>query len=633
MNNSFIITNNPKHDSNLKAVNIGNNVFLYSFLTPKTLKLQKFELNIFGFIEGDYEGDFLKRKSIKNIFKNIHNKQKLFDCIANCEGRFIIIAEFKNETYIILDKYSKRDIFFSQLKNYFYITDSFKIILKKINNLSFNNLSLANQFLVHGSRVAKKDTIFNEVKRMGLNEKLLIKKNKIKIIKNNFIPKNETDYKDNMIEKYYEINKSFMLNFGEKRKALFMSSGFDSSYLLALQQKLFGSSKIVGLTCVQKFNQRSGVYNKFEIERVKKLAKFYKIKNYFIDVNLKDNFPSLSEETGQVCGHTMNTNHLSSMMFYKIAKLAKSRGETKTLMSGEISDGAHNLGFSQFLTSFDHENQGYREYSDKQFNYLFSPSFLKKVFKNKSTDDFIFNKLSKSKNIKFLNKKNLKNSSLFTQIFDDLFNSNSRFPFENKESKILSQKLLNRSKIYHIKNYFNGVKISEFDQIYSSYLQLYNSFHWQASTISPLFNYSENFNLSMTLPFWGHGIQKFLSEMPSNWGRSLEIKNIKYPLKESFRRKMNYPKFIEEGFHSYRYDEKKFQDPIFEIISNKITKNYMIKILNRYHPCDYLDKNYFKINQINKILKSYISGRDYVKDSNNIYSLYLFSKLLNDIDF
>ena len=160
-----------------------------------------------------------------------------------------------------------------------------------------------------------------------------------------------------MIDKYYEINKSFMLNFGEKKKGLFMSSGFDSSYLLALQEKLLGSSNIVGLTCVQKFNERSGVYNKFEIERVKKLAKFYNIKNYFIDVNLKDNFQKLSEETGPICGNTMNTNHLSSMMFYKVAQLGKSKLGTKTLMSGEISDGAHNLGFSQFLTSFDHENQ------------------------------------------------------------------------------------------------------------------------------------------------------------------------------------------------------------------------------------------------------------------------------------
>ena len=120
--------------------------------------------------------------------------------------------------------------------------------------------------------------------------------------------------------------------------------------------------------------------------------------------------------------------------------------------------------------------------------------------------------------------------------------------------------------------------------------------------------------------------------MPAVWGRGLEIKNIKYPLKESFRRNLKYPIFIEQGFHSYRYDERKFDDPIFEIINNRKTKNYISKIFKKYYPCEYLNKNYFKINKINKILKNYKSGKDYIKDSNNIYSLYLFSKLLHDID-
>ncbi len=633
MNNNFILTNNSKKIPHFKCYTMGKDNYLFYTEKPKKFKNNKFTLNIFGKIEGDYHDEFLKRKSINNIFKKINSKDKLFKCINNCEGRFVIIVEYKNEIYIILDKYSKKDIFFSQSKSNFYISDNFKNISKKIDNFSFNNNALANQFLVHGARSAKKDTIFNEIRRIGMGQKILIKKSKLKLINQNFTPLSEKDYQDDMIDKYYEINKSFMLNFGEKKKALFMSSGFDSSYLLALQEKLFGPSKIIGLTCVQKFNERSGVYNKFEIERVKKLAKFYNIKNYFIDVNLKDNFQKLSEETGSICASTMNTNHLSSMMFYKVAQLGKSKLETTTLMSGEISDGAHNLGFSQFLTSFDHENQGFREYSDKQNGYLYNPDFVEKVYKNNSTNDYIFNKLSKLKKIKFTKNLSLNKSSIFNQIFDDLFNSQTRFPFENKDSNIIDNRLLNLSKTYHKENYFKEIKISKFNQIYSSYLYLYNSFHWQASTISPLFNYSDKFKLNMTLPFWGHGVQKFLSEMPSSWGRGLEIKNVKYPLKESFRRKMKYPKFIEKGFHSYRYDEKKYVDPIFEIINNSITKSYISKILNKYYPCEYLNKNYFKIDKINKILKNYKSGKNYSKDSNNIYSLYLFSKLLYDIDF
>ena len=81
--------------------------------------------------------------------------------------------------------------------------------------------------------------------------------------------------------------------------------------------------------------------------------------------------------------------------------------------------------------------------------------------------------------------------------------------------------------------------------------------------------------------------------MPEDWGRGLEMKNIKYPLKESFRRYLKYPKILEEGSHSYMYDVKKFSDPILEIIIHPTTKKYIIDIFNKYHPCDYLDNKFY----------------------------------------
>ena len=273
----FILTNNSNPIPHLKTYNISKDIFLHSSKAPEKFKSKKFVLNIFGSIEGNYENEFLTKKSINNIFKKIDNKEKLFSCVNNCEGRFVIIASFKSETYVLLDRFSKKDVFLLKQKSHFYISDNFKAILNNNNNLSFNSMALSNLFLVYGVKMAKKDTIFNEIKRIGVNEKLLIKKNKFEIVDNYYKPESSIEYNDKMIDKYYEINKSFFLNFGEKKRGLFMSSGFDSSYLLALQQQLFGSKNVIGLTCVQKFNQRSGVYNKFEIERVNKLAKFYNI--------------------------------------------------------------------------------------------------------------------------------------------------------------------------------------------------------------------------------------------------------------------------------------------------------------------------------------------------------------------
>ena len=147
-----------------------------------------------------------------------------------------------------------------------------------------------------------------------------------------------------------------------------------------------------------------------------------------------------------------------------------------------------------------------------------------------------------------------------------------------------------------------------------------------------MYNFAENNNIDMYLPYWNPKLHDFLSKMPEQWGRGLEIKNIKYPLKESFRRYLDYPKILEEGYHSYMYDIKKFSDPTLEIIVNLETKKYILKVFKKFHPCDYLDKYYYDLNKINFILKRYEKNQNIDKFSNQIFRLYNVSKLLFDLD-
>ena len=88
-------------------------------------------------------------------------------------------------------------------------------------------------------------------------------------------------------------------------------------------------------------------------------------------------------------------------------------------------------------------------------------------------------------------------------------------------------------------------------------------------------------------------------------GKGFRSQNVKYPLKESFRRYLNYPKILEEGSHSYLYDIKKFSDPLLEIIINPATKKYILNIFKNYHPCDYLQNEYYDRNKIHSIIKNY----------------------------
>ena len=69
-----------------------------------------------------------------------------------------------------------------------------------------------------------------------------------------------------------------------------------------------------------------------------------------------------------------------------------------------------------------------------------------------------------------------------------------------------------------------------YDNLYSIYLHLYNSFHWQGGTVLALEYICDEFELNCHLPLDSEVI-KILSEMPESWGRGLDINNTKYPLK------------------------------------------------------------------------------------------------------
>ena len=82
----------------------------------------------------------------------------------------------------------------------------------------------------------------------------------------------------------------------------------------------------------------------------------------------------------------MLTNTFAYFLHYNLIKEGTKKFGVADFFSGEISDGAHNFGFSQYLTLVDNESNGYREYCDKMMNYLFGPTFFNKI-KNKTYDD------------------------------------------------------------------------------------------------------------------------------------------------------------------------------------------------------------------------------------------------------
>lgn len=611
--NDFLISN-----LNLNvSLNFKKKIFDYYFYSNKKINFFKNKNNLY-FIFGQ-------------IYKKLNNRSLVLD--STYDGRYCLVV-IKNENIRVnIDQFSRLDVFYAQEKNNFFISSNFNKIVKNLSNKTIDQIAIGHSLKVLGIRPPKKDTFFKEISRIGVNESLDINKNKIQLKKNKFKSISTENYDDSKIKEYFQLNQDYLSQLSSnKKKNIFMSSGFDSSFLTANQISLFGSKNVTGHTVIQKISKRSKVYNTFEIKRILKLKKHFGFNLKFTEVNLVKNFQKYSEEISQTSSDRMMTNTLAAFMHYKLANSCKTQGSSNEAYTGEVSDGVHNFGFSQFFSLIDHESNGFREYSDKKLSYLYSPTFFKKILSKKFKDDYIFKEISKLKYSNITKIKSYTLKDIFYELCDNLFNSNSRLPLNKENNHIIKPNLENKISNHLKKNYYSSVNLTSTNQIYSAFIFLYNSFHWQASTISTMYNFSDAKNIDMYLPYWNPKLHDFLSKMPEEWGRGLEVKNVKYPLKESFRRYLNYPKILEEGSHSYLYDIKKFSDPLLEIIINPATKKYILNIFKNYHPCDYLHKEYYDRNKIHSIIKNYKKNKNFESYSSQIFRLYNISKLFYDIE-
>ena len=112
-------------------------------------------------------------------------------------------------------------------------------------------------------------------------------------------------------------------------------------------------------------------------------------------------------------------------------------------------------------------------------------------------------------------------------------------PLARNDSRLLTnlgkQDLDNKSIVAYLKEPADNLTP---DNLYATYLDLYNSFHWQGSTVATLNHAVESHGLVCALPFHDTMLIDFLSHMPESWGRGLELKPTKYPLKWMLENKL-----------------------------------------------------------------------------------------------
>jgi hypothetical protein len=342
----------------------------------------------------------------------------------------------------------------------------------------------------------------------------------------------------------------------ERGNVVYLSSGWDSTAILAGLVHVFGAAKVRCVIGRMTYSARAGVCNPFEIERARKVADYYAVP---LDVVEFDYVSSGRELFDELRPMFRSAGFVGPTAFnhWRLASFVRDTtpGE-ESVFAGEISDGAHNLGFSQFLTVF-HRVHDFREYSDKMLGYLFGPTFLQALWDGSAGDDPIYGFLrGRYTAATVFDSPSESRAGLTRQLLSSFFLRGTRFPLWSLAN---SRMLTADGRAAYLEE-MERVYLSEAvdavtpETLYAWYLRLYNSFHWQAGTVATLDLTAERCGVPMALPFWDAGIQEFLSEMPEEWGRGLDLKPTKYPLKAMLADRIDYPMHLQVGPHSYQYD-------------------------------------------------------------------------------
>lgn len=506
-----------------------------------------------------------KIRLMKNVKSKIGLIKKL--CAENCsnisssiEGAYVaaILDKKKDSVMVTGDAFACVNMFYHNDNDNDNCIASTNIadILSRVKDVRYQQEALY-CILILGYPPAK-HTPYVDVRRLAHSEQLLFKDGKGAIIYPNI---NEIKIRP-MAEKDHKTYAKLFENAIRSRTSdienwVLISGGWDSSIILATLCKHLDKSKIKPIV-TRLLLPNGKCYNPYEVSKSQKIASYYGLKCEVVDAwlgseNTYDHISGISSN--------LRSNILFDWMpaFYAMAEIIKKKGKKgAAIFYGGFSDALHNFGFSQF-SSLPYISYDFREYGDKMRNYLYSPSFLTKVLNSSHEKDFFFKLFWWHANSE---QDLVKNNDCKDTILNYLLSfiiSDFRIPFARiaREAIFNEDERASFKKWLHV-NYFKEVAENiKPENMYFYLIQLYKYFHLQGSQYRVIQSSLEGSGFHPRLPFLDMQLAEFLAQMPENWGRGLEWRQTKYPLKQYASRYLDIPTdIIESDFHSYIDEEE-----------------------------------------------------------------------------
>ena len=377
-------------------------------------------------------------------------------------------------------------------------------------------------------------------------------------------------------------------------------------------------------------------FNPYEIKKATAFCEYFKVKHVIVDSDFCNKNINHEERLIDLSNASLYnvTAYNHKTLWNAVEQLGFEPSDT-VVYAGEFSDGAHNWGFAQSFGTV-HPEIGLRQYADKSRAYFMSPGFLNRVYAADETltNDTLTKWLLPGR-IKHVNS----SSSEYVFLQDylcDLYYEDVRGPYEKETNNYIASGLLDSGRKAFLKSIVEPNLPSSINQIYKAYIDLYHYTHWMGSTVHGLRHFTPT-NYQLIMPFGDKNVLELLRVMPTEYGRGLEIRPTKYPLKKILKEFVDYPIHLQEGQHAYIYDDDQSINLVeslmtsgsdfYEILYSEFRQNPNLLLTNTLpilahsvtsfisHPDDFTSKpsthNITAFLLVNYQL-NYLSGQDFV---------------------
>jgi N-acetylneuraminate synthase len=528
------------------------------------------------------------------------------------QGRFILVRVARDGVCDVwLDAFSQRDLFIYEEGGATWLATSVDLLPASARR-DPDQMALAHALTVYGMRPPKRHTFYGGVRRLGVDESVHIVSGRAEVKTHPFEPVRSEALTPDLLNEYADtFLEAIRRHASPDGNIVFLSSGWDSTSILAALVHIVGPEKVRAVIGRMRYADRSGIINQFELDRAAAFAAYFNVPLEIVELDYRSSAGEQLEAVrplfrAQQIGSLTGLNHAA--LARGAARLARG-GET--VFAGEISDGAHNLGFSQFATYF-HDVIAFREYFDKAAGYLFSPSFFRLLSAGRHDEDPIYSMFrgrDRDTHFEPLAPEPLRGRQLLASLF---LRPGGRIPLLSIQNGRFLSPAGQQAYAAQMEGAYladAGARLTP-ETLYAWYLHLYSSFHWQGSTVATLPLTVEASGLSAALPFYDRDLLHVLARMPETAGRALDLHPTKYPLKWTLTHRLRYPMHLQEGPHSYLYDV----DPTFSHSAEILYGSDLGRIFrDRLRTRDYqqwLSPEVFDLDYVNGVVSRYLDGTE-----------------------